>query len=1107
MLQPNFLFRRNHAFGFLLLFFSVFVCADAAKAENPYDWFYGTWRVSYPDEAYGDYVNGSAIVSPSGIENGAPVVTIHLQDTRSKENYRIEVDEITQDENQIILKYYGKSPSAAKTYNGKADPAKIFNPDEETPPEGIEGVLVKSAAPDSVLDISTVSEAPRASTTLIITDDDGFPVSEEITLTLKKGSLQLLSGQWRYVDNETGMYARRAGRRIVSQGYVEGSEAWTKADQRMIKQTVELKDKRLTISDDDASGPYIRTHLKIEGDGLPVNISDVREIIFDSPHIRYEEIDPQYLGGFVSGTRGETIATGNDARRLDVLEIRVKVSPGIAAGPKTFRINGMDAVWVLQFEEELEQLAFKRKTGDGDTATFELAKILLQGDIFVLEAAISSELMFDKRLLSLKNGNREIYRTVVNQSKADFRTFTSEPMKVSQGGAVMVGNGQLPDVIPVQANPGETLSVYTADTKEPVEWGSIDVLEADALEKSKLIVHPPNQFLSDYSISTVIVDEPFGVYLRLPKKDLIQETEITFTNLRTQETEEIDVFYRGGDKDALVVYLAPESNLTVSSGLEDSFSNWMGMHLNLLETRDGDEVSVSFKDAETSFVVYDTKLKRRLGIRKQQIAATKAGLLFYYRNLENSAEFRANIKQQLDLIGHAELLIANDTLFDIHRIEILEGYQTLLQEGFEHFSRPASWPVHPTYGVPMSSSREQEIVGIAINVRAKQALREVAWGLYEDISIGLNRFVMEQTGVNGVYMAVWGRDVMGRRLNMMDRILGGLEAFGAIESGVLGAWRRKTFANIEANSTSGITTKRKAKEFPGYTRPSDERVRRFTEILKDLDIDDPARSARRLLEKSGDMPSDIAAIATAYDNGVPAAKLMEKLNMAPQELVELLDKYHTEHLGINNMQARRRMLRKYLGQDAPMPFDLLGTESKGGGTSITNRPGTRDDFKMPSWNGADEPYRPRIHDAELPHTGRKPMNSYLDDMLKELEAEDRMFGDVSEEYIAQRRARAFRGLEKQHEMVDIIEDITGARQRSDYGAVRFWQAKGCDPQQCAVGQVFMNHTDVSPKRVMSVLQMDDSQYRGVLENFLRDTQKVDNPALRQQIIDEYIAGG
>jgi hypothetical protein len=53
----------------------------------------------------------------------------------------------------------------------------------------------------------------------------------------------------------------------------------------------------------------------------------------------------------------------------------------------------------------------------------------------------------------------------------------------------------------------------------------------------------------------------------------------------------------------------------------------------------------------------------------------------------------------------------------------------------------------------------------------------------------------------------------------------------------------------------------------------------------------------------------------------------------------------------------------------------------------------------------------------------------------------------------------------------------------------------------------MNHAEVSPSRAMSVLNMSEAEYRGVLENFLRDVQKVENPALRQQLIDEYIAGG
>jgi hypothetical protein len=1083
---------------------------QSARAEDAFEWFYGTWRTSYPDSAYIEYINGTAIVSRSDTPGGAPVVTLLLQDTVTKENFRFDIKEISQTDTEIVMKFHGSSPSAAKTYNGRNDPAKVFNKEQETLPEGVSGVLVKNVSSDSLVSISSTSETLPASVAIAVSNESGFPIDEELTLILSKVSPESLSGHWRYADSATGMYGKRGGRRIVSKGYVEGTETWAKLTRNAIAQVAELKDKRVFMSGADVEVPYLQTHLNIEGYGLPVDGGEAREIIFDSPHIKYDETDPNFAGGFVYGRRGETLSADGDPARPDILEVRIKVNPGVAAGPKTFKINGIDAVWVLQFEEAMEDLVFRRQTGEGEAITFEPASVLVQGDIFLLEAKVSSELMFGKRLLSLKNGKREIYRTVIDQSDSDVRTYTSAPMKVTSGGPVILKDGRVPDIFPIAASPGEILTVYTADTEEPIEWGSVDVLKADALEKPKLIVHPPNQWLSDHSISSIVVDEPFGVYLRLPKKDLVKTTEIVFTNLRTEESNEVELRYKGGSEDALVAYLGPESNLTIHSGLEDRFANWMGTPISLIGTQDGDVVEVSFgDDVKTRFSAFDTRLKQRLGVRRQQLAATKQGLLTNQGNPDISPEMRAKIALQIALINHAEQFVAHKSLFDTHRVAVLEAYLGLIQEGFAHFKQPATWAVHPTYGVPMLSSREQTVVGNAINVTAKASLHKSLFKMGEALSIGLNRFVMEQTGVNGAYMAVYGRDVMGRRINMMERVLGALEAFGAIESNILSTWRRKQFAAIEAKSQSGITKARKAKDMPGFPASDDGRVRRMTEILKDLDIENPARSARNLLDSKGDMPSDIAAIAAAYDNGVPASQIMKKLDMAPQELAELIDQYHKDYLGVENAQARRNMLRRYMGDDAPMPFDLIGTESKKGSTILRDRTPTPDSetptVVPPSIS--ELPEDPRFDPARLRHQGREPMNTYVNRMYDKLDAHDRLFPFVAEEKLVARRARAMAALDRQHAAVDIIEDITGGRQRRDYGSVGVWQAKGCNPRECAIGQVFMNHTNVSPRRVMSVLQMSEEEYRGVLENFLRGAQSIDNPAFRQQIIDEYIAGG
>lgn len=216
----------------------------------------------------------------------------------------------------------------------------------------------------------------------------------------------------------------------------------------------------------------------------------------------------------------------------------------------------------------------------------------------------------------------------------------------------------------------------------------------------------------------------------------------------------------GGHENAPISYYVSEA-LTVNS---------------LLSASDGDIIELTYGERATaSFQIYATDLGRRLATRKQQIATLEQALQRLRAHPMADAPAQDVIDLRLRLIDNANVLIANEELVDLERVVLLERYLHLLEDAPE-LHATADRNRHPVFGIRLVSTREDEAISQAM-AHSKQRIRDAVTNLGTDLSIGLTRWLIEETGTANVYLAVTGTDVAGRRVNVLERVLAGVQFY------------------------------------------------------------------------------------------------------------------------------------------------------------------------------------------------------------------------------------------------------------------------------------------------------------------------------------------
>jgi hypothetical protein len=445
----------------LLCWLGVAASANAGDLD-------GRWRVFYLDAALGG-VDGWA-----QFDEAAGTVLVRYADPRSGEIVPAD-GSFTRSGNRLVITLRGRAPTPVEDYPPPGQPVPVSGPGTVTLKLG-----------DTELALPLVAGKP--------------PGTEEtrLELTLAEDG-RSASGKWRQtVDAASARDAKRQGRygqiKLLYDGSggaeMSGAESWFRPQLAFV-QAFALQD-QMAFAFGEATWPEPfgadgrlkkpladRRLIFVLGRGLPGTGGGSVQIESDDPNVSYS------VYALASDTRKPSFALApwiedgwrileknvspehlRELRGHDVMILAATLKPGAQPGPRTFRIEGQEAAWQLQFGDWRGRLSIGRPLGFGQTedAEFVYPQEQVQFEIF-LDREIPNQTLTVIPGVVRANGETAIgagaSRTVtLNRDANEPRRYLSDPVVVSDP----VYADTYPSGTPIlQAVPGDRIVVEFGD--------------------------------------------------------------------------------------------------------------------------------------------------------------------------------------------------------------------------------------------------------------------------------------------------------------------------------------------------------------------------------------------------------------------------------------------------------------------------------------------------------------------------------------------------------------------------------------------------------------------------------------------------------------------
>lgn len=1150
---------------FLCAIFSIFAALVSAQPATDWSDFIGSWNVGYNDAVLGR-VEGHAVVHATPSPHPLPIeVDITLRHPETDARTRLSAARVERQGTVIKLVLRGASPSGPSTTVPRQ-------------PGGSRQIGTAGGAPLDV-QANELQVPPRTMLTARLrgsevsahaTVDDASvdPIDHEITL---EGSLvpgaALIGWQWSYAHPglPPGLRGRRVGAVKDAGKTVFGEETWTQLTKNGIA-AVEQEGGFTTAPDGDHGAEVFAT-LKVRGFSLPVAAGNAIAVEFLDSLVRFERV--------VSTRPGSGRTTGPVAERQDELRIQVRIGAGIAPGSKNFSVNGMEAVWPLRLPAALPAMRLLALQSDGSFAPSNAPCI---GDTVRLEADFNDELPFDQRLARLRVG-RETFGPLLFSRAAESKGVHMSPtFRLAPTGEDPAAAREIPAVT---AAGGDTLVVEGVDSVEPVEWSTFKLLSATARDQVTLVVRPGGIWTSDTSLTDLSKEDRFSVMVRVPAAQAASvgdNVEVELLVRGTKRSAKL-VLVRGSAHAGAPVVFAMRQPATFGGGVSKMmFGDTLEFNRTLLRVADGETVDFKFQDATAAVRIHDTALKKRLDVRRRQVATLLAGVMSAATNPQLTDVERNRVLARGTMLSNALVIGRSRELFGAEQVAVLEAYLNLVNE-------PNLTPINGTlrpYGATYVFSEEANAVYRAIKIDAREVIRDAAIGMSRDVTVGMVEFVAERTGAGGIYTAVTGRTVMGQRVNFLQRVLAAAGAISAMKDSTVGtAWAKDRFtskwaadaeakrqawrdaekkrqaaaaagAPVSGAASSGATpSPRPPITVPNTTNPV---APDKTAILPVADMPPPASASERMAErlrKAGvrsevandaaediarrhpELPSSVAEAGIAADADISAAQYMQRTGITADEYAERLDQYYRTVVGIDDPKVRARMARRAMGELTPPKVRSAAeaAEKASGIATVPPSPQPNAGGRPPTGVTVDSPRPPlepsvaaylerqrmeMLHDRALdkmddseyfarkPHTDPTIMRDVIEDRVKASRVELEILGRSPEQMAAAERQirEEFARLQPG---VDKIEAVLGTRTLDDYHFMEVVQSHGCTETEALVGRCWNNGGRVDRQRMMQVLGLDAAQTKRALDEYLRKSQHVDDPALRARAVKEFFS--
>lgn len=1020
--------------------------AGGAQPGPGRDWFLKTWHVTYLDSLYSENHNkpieGVAFVrKPAEGENGLQVHVV-LQDPLGRTRldretgrqvpatYRLNATRVVVMPDHVELTFRGQSPSLALTDDGKKDVREW----------GTDDLMIRRVDPGTVIQTKWRSwkvafpAQPHAR----------YPMKEtDLKLTLTKAGDDRLTGTWSYPYGEQGMYGRRTGRRDPRTDRVQATEDWARATSDSILSVVELRERRTEEAAANERPPSVTTVLKVKGWDLPTTAAELgNTVTFEDPLISFVEF-------------GSARPAESDANRPAELELKVRLQAGVRPGEKSIRLIGLDGSWTLRFRDSRPQVQFRRRTGP---RTFTTTPVLLAKDTFTIEARLESDLAFSHRLIELHVGGRQAASVLLEKDTRDPALYTSPPIQlIDPAERSAPENG-------VAVQPGDRITLYSGDAETPVAWAEIEVLESNAFTQPRVIVHPPGIWVGTASLDSVSLHEPFTVRLRVPGTEGWAAKKVKFQVRGKQGSAEVPVhiIVMGTESDAPVLTFAPRGLITI--GGSDAYSVPAQFRLDQLDVKGGDIIEASYGESKTSFTVYETRLKKRLAIRTQQVQKAAESLRSILKLPQLDRPVREIVEIRLHLAQNALALIQSSDFWDMHRISILETYLHMLQEPIE-LHDPRFRKIHPTYGVTCISQHEWDSLERAVQ-QARGVLRKMSAGFRDKLWIGLARFTMITTGAEGTVAVCLGYNVYGQRLNFTERMTS--LAWGvvgvAVNVAIYKVMRWVSSTTPGAGWRSDMGTIRKSRkstvEPPRNRKALHQQKQRMDLELKRMGVE---QNADDLMRAYPGLSTERALVVAGAQAGVPPHRLMKTLGLDRSQVGRHLDAFYKD-AGLRSA-TRKKLTREYLG-DEPAPGGRSPGVRLDEPTAISRPPPVLGEGTLALENQVAVLNR---RSAAHRRPGREAVNRFFkaqDDLYDEI----RRMNGVPAAQIDAQRARRWEVRNRHHEIIDRVDRITGGRTIDDYDSIEAFMIRGATEKQAIVGHVW-NQWDLTGKSPAEIATM------------------------------------
>jgi hypothetical protein len=387
-------------------------------------WFLGSWNVVYEDAVLGP-VRGRADVTASGTQLE---VRLRYRDPRGDRILSLRPTEppvYRAGDGVLELRFENTSPASG--YAGVTSAVRAL---AVVGGQQLQARL-EGAPPAYVIVGSNLAPAPDPSLTLRL----AVPATDR----------ESLQARWSYgVREPADMSDSRAGRIVERQGrrFAEGDELWvrpapviagaTDADlpsparlaaihreRRLPDGSMGPGPERAAIEKQWGAQTWAATWLRIAGADLPLQPSRRVVVAFGDPGLRWTgefRTDPEFA---------------------DVLDVRVVIARGVAAGEKRFTVNGGEGLWAYAMEpvtlRHLRSMAVggAQRDESGEPARFEAVEELFLGEIFYVEAEYAGATEFSKRTLATRSGDDAAVLLELDATAARPNVFVSGPILLS----------------------------------------------------------------------------------------------------------------------------------------------------------------------------------------------------------------------------------------------------------------------------------------------------------------------------------------------------------------------------------------------------------------------------------------------------------------------------------------------------------------------------------------------------------------------------------------------------------------------------------------------------------------------------------------------------